>query len=695
VREKFISATESEIQEMSSRSVDSVRLYGLPLKEQYSVVSEYVQYVFPYYRSLEEEVDPRGAELQEILLTHTLPQDETLYRRVSGSYADSLLNSKIGSEVSTGNFFASTSRDPLVAKHFGKGRGVTMVIKAPRGTKGGFVTDRGSEILLPANTVMRIDSLENDQIMLSVISQPKSQTDLASNIFCATGKGGGIDPTCTKEDRYKTAGAEIERLKKLKGKTVTKPQINKLIEKLSVLTVAQLAQLKRDYNLKGSGKKQDLINKLIPQIKAKIEEYKKPSKPQPSEQPKVESSNPQEAIKKIENEYQTYLDSRMRFNYGIKTGEIDLVEMPEGLTPSRYKIQVIEDKEQAKLILEDGKQLATQIVNIEPEVSSLVDKIFNSAQVAIDNRFSDLERINTSIENTKAKLLNELIVTQQDEKIFGGYREFFSLSSTTSIKFRLKALLQHVATGPIVKKRLEDKVRKVEEFENEYIKLLDEKSKIHSSASLDNLINLSRDMDDGEEKVEVIPNILPPQDMNSWDKVEKTMDLVKRTCNLLSSLFSGTEKIKVNFSIREEGLRAYYSPETKTVVIPQDADIRTIVHEVGHAFEFNLEGAQAACQDFRIHRTKLDPMETIDVDTQEYGKSDNFQEAWGSSSSAKYVGKFYPDKESITEILSMGLEQLVTNPVSFKRDREYLTFLTGLMKRKFKYEILDAVLIEE
>jgi hypothetical protein len=171
VREKFISATESEIQEMSSRSVDSVRLYGLPLKEQYSVVSEYVQYVFPYYRSLEEEVDPRGAELQEILLTHTLPQDETLYRRVSGSYADSLLNSKIGSEVSTGNFFASTSRDPLVAKHFGKGRGVTMVIKAPRGTKGGFVTDRGSEILLPANTVMRIDSLENDQIMLSVISQ--------------------------------------------------------------------------------------------------------------------------------------------------------------------------------------------------------------------------------------------------------------------------------------------------------------------------------------------------------------------------------------------------------------------------------------------------------------------------------------------------------------------------------------------
>jgi len=105
--------------------------------------------------------NPIGDKLQEEIMNSPLPRDEILYRGVHGSYAKSLLDTKVGDEFTLSNTkFSSTSRSLDVAisfqKDFGQDDGALMVIDAPAGSPALYAHDLASEFLLPAGATFKV-----------------------------------------------------------------------------------------------------------------------------------------------------------------------------------------------------------------------------------------------------------------------------------------------------------------------------------------------------------------------------------------------------------------------------------------------------------------------------------------------------------------------------------------------------------
>lgn len=115
------------------------------------------------------------------------------------------------------------------------------------------------------------------------------------------------------------------------------------------------------------------------------------------------------------------------------------------------------------------------------------------------------------------------------------------------------------------------------------------------------------------------------------------------------------------------------------------SEARTVVHEIGHGIETQLENASEAAHTFLKHRVgdeKLTRLKDIFPDSNyrldEFGREDKFGELFGNSK--WYVGKHYD--HGSTEVISMGIEKFFADPVRMaKVDPEYTRFILGILDR--------------
>ena len=109
-------------------------------------------------------------------------------------------------------------------------------------------------------------------------------------------------------------------------------------------------------------------------------------------------------------------------------------------------------------------------------------------------------------------------------------------------------------------------------------------------------------------------------------------------------------------------------------------------HEFGHHLEESIPGAKAKVAEFRQKR--YDPAKNVSLKESapfggfhesEVGNPDNMEPLFQSKAKAAYSGKVY--KSGSTEILSMGIEALHSNPIHMaKTDPEYFGLVMGILQ---------------
>ena len=100
-----------------------------------------------------------------------------------------------------------------------------------------------------------------------------------------------------------------------------------------------------------------------------------------------------------------------------------------------------------------------------------------------------------------------------------------------------------------------------------------------------------------------------------------------------------------------------------------------VIHEIGHFIEGSNSHILLECSRFLDERCNGEQIVCVGKDANEKGRKDRFLDA--------YTGKDYiaNGKRYATEVLSMGLQYLVTNPYEFyKSDRQHFMMTVGLMK---------------
>ncbi len=106
----------------------------------------------------------------------------------------------------------------------------------------------------------------------------------------------------------------------------------------------------------------------------------------------------------------------------------------------------------------------------------------------------------------------------------------------------------------------------------------------------------------------------------------------------------------------------------------------TVIHELGHSLETDLRVHRAAVG-FIEARCGAEQTKRIwsNKHPDEEGRQDAFDKAWDDyDHKGRYVGKHYSSPD--TEVISMGLEMLTTDPVKFAtKDPEYFKFMLGVV----------------
>lgn len=138
------------------------------------------------------------------------------------------------------------------------------------------------------------------------------------------------------------------------------------------------------------------------------------------------------------------------------------------------------------------------------------------------------------------------------------------------------------------------------------------------------------------------------------------------------------EPVTVKLSQRQ---RAYYSPTERAAVVHKGSGTASTVHELGHHLEHSNKDILAKSIAFLERRTQGETRQSLrqlfgyGYGSDEYAKPDKFMSA--------YMGKVYIRGGQIdaTEIVSMGLEYLYTDPVNFaKTDPDYFDFIIELIR---------------
>lgn len=141
---------------------------------------------------------------------------------------------------------------------------------------------------------------------------------------------------------------------------------------------------------------------------------------------------------------------------------------------------------------------------------------------------------------------------------------------------------------------------------------------------------------------------------------------------------SVSEKTKISIYVKEG--RAYYHNNSITVSPQSTKD--TTFHEMGHFIEEGNPAIGKAMREFFLRRTKgesIKPLSSVtgvlSYSKEEITKVDKFINA--------YMGKIY--NTGVTEILSMGIQTLLTKPaVLMRKDPEYFDLVVDVLRGRIK-----------
>ncbi|MGB1284969.1 MAG: phage portal protein [Aggregatilineales bacterium] len=166
-------------------------------------------------------------------------------------------------------------------------------------------------------------------------------------------------------------------------------------------------------------------------------------------------------------------------------------------------------------------------------------------------------------------------------------------------------------------------------------------------------------------------------------KFENIKDQTADAVEWLSQTFNGnTYRMEKQVSVRRKRSRAYFDQASGDIYISEYDKPETYIHEFGHAIEAADPAIHARCVEFLEARTAQESEQPMSVlmpgrgyRANEVTKADAFPDP--------YVGKQYisRNKTYATEILSMGLQYLYTDPVTFQRtDPEYFEFIISITR---------------
>lgn len=178
------------------------------------------------------------------------------------------------------------------------------------------------------------------------------------------------------------------------------------------------------------------------------------------------------------------------------------------------------------------------------------------------------------------------------------------------------------------------------------------------------------------KKVKVNYEMVGTKSAGATQEAKKAVDWLEK---VLGDIVDVRVKIDVGHTSR-----AGYSPWTRTLNMGRYDKARVFVHEFGHAIENAISTTYSpknhvlnASTRFWERRTAGEQFTKIYRG--EHGKRDKF--------SNHYMGKVYPNRVeniqriSSTEIVSMGIEELFSNPVGFARsDPDYFDFIVDLLR---------------
>ena len=105
---------------------------------------------------------------------------------------------------------------------------------------------------------------------------------------------------------------------------------------------------------------------------------------------------------------------------------------------------------------------------------------------------------------------------------------------------------------------------------------------------------------------------------------------------------------------------------------------KTFSHEYMHFLEDSIPEIHQKCVEFLKKRTKgekLKPLSLLTGNDRYNNEEYAFEDSWIKKGGSAYSGKYYNDYQA-TEVLSMGIERFLKNPLLFyKQDREYFEFV--------------------
>lgn len=127
-----------------------------------------------------------------------------------------------------------------------------------------------------------------------------------------------------------------------------------------------------------------------------------------------------------------------------------------------------------------------------------------------------------------------------------------------------------------------------------------------------------------------------------------------------------------------------YNGVEGVISLDSEAGGSTVAHEMGHHFEEVVPGVHSACAEFLAYRVGDEPLTKLSEkfprsgwDDGDTGRKDQFDRVFPEQY-AYYIGKHYDDA---TEVLSMGVEKLMTDPARFAAlDPEYFKFVVGVLR---------------
>ena len=163
-------------------------------------------------------------------------------------------------------------------------------------------------------------------------------------------------------------------------------------------------------------------------------------------------------------------------------------------------------------------------------------------------------------------------------------------------------------------------------------------------------------------------------------------DLITETQAAVENLTSkklGLSRSDLSARAKNPGTRSCYKPDYNQIKISADARGTDVAHEMAHWLEESSAHAHKRCVEFLEYRCagetsrKLSEITgNILYEPHETARKDKFFDP--------YCGKDYPDGKGgkrATEILSMGLERVLADPLQFQQeDHEYFVFVLMLLR---------------